>query len=381
MLLKTLKGKNPALGAMAPVLCHRPLAQPRPRRQNLARGASRGMPGHPLIPTLARLRELGDREAVGEGSSGGMRVYNQVFRGFTQKPYSFEKRTLRATLLIMLSRRTILTAGLGTILKTRGSTMFADARAYERFMGRWSGLAAPLFVEFAGIPDQGEVLDIGSGTGSLALTIARLRPHCRVEGIDLSREYIEFARARTRNPRVRFETGDAQNLPFATGTFDAAASLLVFNFIPDPAKALSEARRVTRVGGSISAAVWDYGDGMRMLRIFWDAAVALDSSAGRFDEKRMPLCRKGELSELWARGGLRKVEESPLEITMRFKNFDDFWNPFLLGQGPAGAYVNRLPGNRVLILREEVRRRLGGPRGPFTLGARLWAVRGEVTGC
>jgi SAM-dependent methyltransferase len=256
--------------------------------------------------------------------------------------------------------------------------MFADARAYERFMGRWSELAAPQFAEFAGIPDRGEVLDIGSGTGSLALTIARLRPHCRVEGIDISREYIEFARARTRNPRLHFDEGDAQNLPFAAGTFAAATSLLVFNFIPNPAKALSEARRVTRVGGPISAAVWDYGDGMRMLRIFWDAAGGLDSAAGRFDEKHMPLCRKGELSELWTRGGLRKVQESPLAIIMRFTNFDDFWNPFLLGQGPAGAYVKRLHGNRVSALREEVRLRLGGPRGPFNLPARLWAVRGEV---
>jgi SAM-dependent methyltransferase len=258
--------------------------------------------------------------------------------------------------------------------------MFADARAYERFMGRWSELAAPLLTDFAGIPDGGKVLDIGSGTGSLALAIARLRPHCRVEAIDLSREYIDFARTRTRDPRVKFETGDAQDLPFAVGTFDAAASLLVFNFIPDPAKALSEARRVTRSRGSISAAVWDYGDGMRMLRIFWDAAVSLDFSAERLDEKHMSLCRKGELSELWARGGLRKVEESPLEITMRFENFDDFWNPFLLGQGPAGGYVKRLQGNRVSALREEVRRRLGGPRGAFTLPARLWAVRGDVTG-
>ncbi|HEX5411585.1 MAG TPA: class I SAM-dependent methyltransferase [Terriglobia bacterium] len=256
--------------------------------------------------------------------------------------------------------------------------MFADARAYERFKGRWSELAAPLFTNFAGILDRGKVLDIGCGTGSLALTIARLRPHCRVAGIDLSREYIAFARARTQNPRVRFEAGDAENLPFAAETFDAVASLLVFNFIPDPAKALSEARRVTKVGGSISAAVWDYGDRMRMLRIFWDAAETLDPAAGRLDEKHMPLCRQGELSQLWARGGLRKVEGSPLEITMRFANFDDFWKPFLLGQGPAGAYLSRLPRNGVLALREELRRRLGGPHGPFTLPARLWAVRGEV---
>jgi SAM-dependent methyltransferase len=278
----------------------------------------------------------------------------------------------------MLSRRTFLASGLGTILRAGGSAMFADARAYERFMGRWSELAAPLLADFARISDSGKVLDIGSGTGVLALAIARLRPHCRVEGIDLSRDYVEFARTRTRNARVMFMTGDAQNLPYPAGTFDAAVSLLVFNFVPDPTKALSEARRVTQVGGSVSAAVWDYGGGMSMLRIFWDAAVALDSSAEPLDEKHMPLCRKGELSELWARGGLRKVKESPLEITMRFENFDDFWSPFLLGQGPAGTYVKHLPKARLSALREEVRRRLGSPRGVFTLPSRLWAVRGEV---
>jgi SAM-dependent methyltransferase len=280
----------------------------------------------------------------------------------------------------MLSRRTFLAAGLGTVLKARRSAMFADARSYESFMGRWSELAAPVFANFAGIPDRGRVLDIGSGTGSLALAIASSCSLCRVEGIDLSREYVEFARTRTRNACVRFKTGDAQNLPYAAGTFDAATSLLVFNFIPDPAKALSEARRVTGPGGRISAAVWDYGDGMRMLRIFWDAADALDLSAERFDEKHMPLCRKGELSELWAQGGLGKVEESPLEITMRFENFDDFWNPFLLGQGPAGTYMKRLTKIRGSALRGEVRKRLGDPRGAFTLPARMWAVRGEVSG-
>jgi hypothetical protein len=119
---------------------------------------------------------------------------------------------------------------------------------------------------------------------------------------------------------------------------------------------------------------------MRMLRIFWNAAVALDSSAERFDERHMPLCRKGELSELWVQGGLEMVEESPLEITMRFENFDDFWNPFLLGQGPAGSYVKRLPKPRVSALREEVRKRLGNPPGAFTLPARMWAVRGELAG-
>ena len=278
----------------------------------------------------------------------------------------------------MLSRRAIFAAAYGAMVKAQDSGMFADARGYERFMGRWSRAAAPLLVHFGRIPEQGQILDIGSGTGALALATTELRPRCRVVGVDLSHEYVAFARSRARNDRVRFETADAQNLPFTAGSFDAAASLLVFNFIPDPSKALAEARRVTRPGGFVSAAVWDYGQGMRMLRLFWDAAVALDPAAGRLDEKHMPLCRKRELYELWTRGGLEQVEEAPLEITMPFENFDDFWDPFLLGQGPAGAYVKRLTVGRTAALREELQHRAGDPGGAFTLPARLWAVRGSV---
>ncbi len=278
----------------------------------------------------------------------------------------------------MLSRRAIFAAGYGAMVKAQDSRMFADARGYERFMGRWSRAAAPFLVDFGRIPELGQILDIGSGTGALALAMTELRPRCRVVGVDLSDEYVAFARSRARNGRVRFETADAQNLPFAAGSFDAAASLLVFNFIPDPSKALAEARRVTRPGGFVSAAVWDYGQGMRMLRLFWEAAAALDPAAGRLDEKHMPLCHDRELYELWTRGGLGQVEEAPLEITMPFENFDDFWNPFLLGQGPAGTYVKRLTVGRTAALREELRHRTGDPSGAFTLSARLWVVRGSV---
>jgi len=259
--------------------------------------------------------------------------------------------------------------------------MFGDADAYERFMGRWSRLVAPLLVDFASIDDLGRVLDVGSGTGSLAFAILKQKPHCSVIGIDPSEEYVIYAASR--NPfgaRATFEVGDAQKLRFSDATFENSLSLLVLNFIPDPLKAMREVRRVTKGGGRIAAAVWDYGQGMRMLRVFWDAAVSIDPNAEARDEKNMRLCREGELLELWKQVGLKNVEERTLETTTRFENFRDYWDAFELKQGPAGAYVASLDHNRLQALRSEVKRRLGlaTENQVIDLLARVRAVRGTV---
>jgi SAM-dependent methyltransferase len=259
--------------------------------------------------------------------------------------------------------------------------MFGNAEAYERFMGRWSRLVAPRLVDFAGLPERGRMLDAGSGTGSLAFAIAERSGQAQVLGIDPSREYVAYAVSK--NPfsdRVSFEAGDAQQLSFADGSFDAALSLLVFNFIPNPQKALLELRRVTRPGGKVSAAIWDYGADMRMLRTFWDAAVYTDPGAEKFDEKQMPLCRAGEMSALWKQGGLEKVREQPIDIEMNFESFADYWESFLLGQGPAGSYVRSLDADKLRAVREDVQRRLSlsAENTPFVLPARVWAVRGMV---
>jgi SAM-dependent methyltransferase len=259
--------------------------------------------------------------------------------------------------------------------------MFGDAEAYERFMGRWSRVVAPRLVDFTDLPERGRMLDVGSGTGSLAFVIAERKSHTHVLGIDPSKEYVAYATSRNRFPdRVGFEVGDAQQLDFPDASFDATLSLLVINFIPDPKKALFELRRVTKPGGKLSAAVWDYGAGMRMLRTFWDAAVQIDPEAGKVDENRMPLCREGELSALWRQAGLENVHEQPIDITMRFESFADYWDPFLLGQGPAGAYVRRLDRNKLPALREEIKRRLSlsAEDTPVVLSARVWSVRGIV---
>lgn len=280
----------------------------------------------------------------------------------------------------MLTRRGVLGALIGPALGGE-ERMFADAQAYEKFMGRWSRLLAPLLVDFSGLGGAEKVLDVGSGTGSLAFSIAGSRPRCRVVGIDPSKQFVAFASSRNASPeRVSFEQGDAMQLRFPDAAFDAALALLVFNFIPDPDKAIGEIRRVTRPGGPVSAAVWDYGEGMRMLRVFWDAAAAVDPGTAGVDEARMRLCRAGELGRLWQHAGLKDVAERPLEIHMRFASLADYWDPFLLGQGPAGAYARKLDRERREALRGELRRRLGltADDTPFSLPARAWAVRGIV---
>jgi len=259
--------------------------------------------------------------------------------------------------------------------------MFGNAEAYERFMGRWSRLIAPLLADFADLPETGRILDIGSGTGSMTFSIAERKSGTRITGIDPSKEYVAYATSRNRFPgRAAFQVGDAQQLQFADTTFDAGVSLLVFNFIPDPKKALLELRRVTKPGGRLAAAVWDYGGGMTMLRTFWDAAVTVDPAAEKLDEKRMPLCRAGELSALWRQGGLENVREQPIDIDTRFGSFTDYWDSFLLGQGPAGAYAASLNPGKLDALRSETKRRLSvtTENAPLVLSARVWAVRGDV---
>jgi SAM-dependent methyltransferase len=278
-----------------------------------------------------------------------------------------------------------LAAAASGVLVAEGTTgsqdqMFSEAQAYERFMGRWSRQLAPALVSFAGVTDGDAVLDIGSGTGALAAAVAQSSPSSRIVGIDPAASYVALAQAQYASDRVRFEVGDAQQLRFEDASFDRTLSLLVVNFIPDPVKALAEMRRVTRAGGSVAAAVWDYGDGMQMLRAFWDEAVALNPATGAKDERHMPLCRSGELGAFWRKHGFEQVVEEGLTIQTRFAGFDDYWNPFLDKQGPAGAYVASLPLGVRNQLRERLRRRLlgDGPDRPIVLSARAWAVRGVV---
>jgi SAM-dependent methyltransferase len=262
----------------------------------------------------------------------------------------------------------------------RQDAVFSEAQAYERFMGRWSRSLAQHFVRFAGVRDGDTVLDVGSGTGALTAAIAKTAPSSRIVGLDPSAPYVALAQSQQGNALVRFEVGDAQQMRFDDAMFDRTLSLLVVNFIPDARQALSEMKRVTKSKGTIAAAVWDYGEGMEMLRVFWDEAVALMPANAAKDERNMPLCRRGDLAALWREQGLQNVVEDALTIETRFTSFDDFWTPFLEKQGPAGAYASSLRAADREALGQRLRRRLlgDGPDKAIVMHARAWAVRGVM---
>jgi SAM-dependent methyltransferase len=258
--------------------------------------------------------------------------------------------------------------------------IFDDSAGYERFMGRWSQLLAPPFISFAGIKNGQRVLDVGTGTGSLAVAVETRMPASEISGIDPSQAFIAHAKKNAKSTRAQFEVGDAQALKFKDASFDQTLALLVMNFIPDHNKAIAEMRRVTRAQGTVSACVWDYDAGMQMLRFFWDEAVALDPAIEPKDERHMKLSRQGQLGDLWKKAGLVNVQEAPLAIDQAFSSFNDYWEPFTKGAGPGGAFVVSLSQDRRQLLETRMRKRLLGDRqdGPFTLTAKAWCVRGDV---
>jgi SAM-dependent methyltransferase len=221
-------------------------------------------------------------------------------------------------------------------------------------------------------------LDVGCGTGALVDTILALSAPIEVVGIDPSPAYVAFARDRVNDPRVEFDVGDAQALQAASATFDAVVAGLVLNFVPEPEQTLSEMARVARPGGTVAAYVWDYAEGMQMMRHFWDAAGALDSRARELDEgRRFPLCKPEPLTDLFQTTGLGKVEVRAIDVPTVFRDFDDYWSPFLGGQAPAPGYAMSLNQKGRAELRERVRASLPtNSEGEHHLIARAWAVRG-----
>jgi SAM-dependent methyltransferase len=250
--------------------------------------------------------------------------------------------------------------------------------AYEPYVGRWSRLVARKFLVWLAVPPGGRWLDVGCGTGAIAQTILALAAPSRVVGVDPSPAYVASARERVNDPRAEFEVEDAHHLQSAPASFDAVVCGLVLNFVAEPDRALSEMTRVARPGGTVAAYVWDYAEGMQMMRHFWDAAGELDPRAQELDEgRRFPLCRPEPLTDLFRAAGLDKVEVRAIHVPTVFRDFEDYWSPFLGGQGPAPGYAMSLGQEQRARLRERIRAGLlTNPQGEYHLVARAWAVQG-----
>lgn len=247
------------------------------------------------------------------------------------------------------------------------------ADAYDRFMGRYSMPLAPAFATFAGVAAGQRALDVGSGPGALTTELVERLGADAVTAVDPSEPFV--AAARQRHPGVTVEQASAERLPFEDGTFDATLAQLVVHFMADPVGGLREMARVTREQGVVAACVWDHGSGGQgPLNAYWMAVHELDP--GVADESGLPGAREGHLGELFEAAGVREIEASHLDVRAEHPTFEDWWEPFELGVGPAGSYVAGLDSERRAELRERCRARL--PAAPFVLTARAWAARGLV---
>lgn len=255
--------------------------------------------------------------------------------------------------------------------------IWTSGDAYEIWMARWSRLLAPQFLDWIAVSPGAHWLDLCCGTGILSQTILeRYRP-ARVEGVDRAASQIEFARQHRASPLIDYQVADAVSLPFEDVRFDACVSGLGLNFISDPAKALLELRRVTKPGGTIAGYVWEYSGQVRFLREFWDAATSVDPTAAEFDQgRRFPICTPDGLRAAFADAGLQNIALRPLDIITRFENIDDYWKPFLLGQGSGPTYLAARDENIRDAIRERLRTVLpANPDGSIHLAARALAIR------
>ena len=255
---------------------------------------------------------------------------------------------------------------------------WSSGDAYERYVGRWSRLVAREFVRWLAVPEDRQWLDVGCGTGALSQTIFELQKPKSIKGIDRSEEQVKTARHNVNRPNVEFQTGDAQSLPVDSDSVDVAVSGLVLNFVPEPKQMVSEMKRVVRKNGTVALYVWDYAGKMQFLRHFWNAAAALDPSARELDEgTRFPICDPKALLHLFQEAGLAHSEPRLIDISTHFKDFDDFWTPFLGGQGPAPGYTMSLSDERRAQLRERLYNSLPfAADGSIPLVARAWAIKG-----
>ena len=263
---------------------------------------------------------------------------------------------------------------------TARNDVWAQGAGYELYVGRWSRLVAAEFVQWIAIPPGKAWLDVGCGTGALTRHILETCAPAKVVGVDSSDGFVAHAKAHLTDRRAEFRVGDARDLPVDDAAFDAVVSGLVLNFVPDQPKAVAEMHRAARPENTVAVYVWDYAGEMQLMRRFWDAAIALNPEARKLDEGvRFPVCRPEPLRDLFASAGLRDVATRAIDIPTVFRDFDDYWSPFLGGQGPAPGYCMSLPEADRNRLRERLRAALPAERdGTIRLTARAWAVRGTA---
>jgi len=256
--------------------------------------------------------------------------------------------------------------------------VWENAESLERYVGRWSRLVAREFVAWLQVPPGSRWLDVGCGSGALTETVLADAGPESIEGVDTSEAFVAYAASRVTDPRASFAVADAQALDRPDAAYDAVASSLVLNFLPDPARGAAEMRRVARSGGVVAGYVWDYAGEMQLMRRFWDAAAELDPAAADLDEgRRMAGCNPADLEALFSGAGLEEVETRVIDVPTVFADFDDYWSPFEGGQGPAPGYCVSLPPDRRAALRERLRETLpAAADGSISLVARAWAVRG-----
>ena len=244
------------------------------------------------------------------------------------------------------------------------------AEAYDQFMGRYSLLLSPQLADLAGVQASQRALDVGCGPGALTAELVTRLGASAVAAVDPSPPFVAAARARY--PDVDVHQASAERLPFADRAFDAALAQLVVHFMTDPVAGLAEMARVTRHGGVVAACVWDHAGEKGPLSMFWRAAREIDPQVE--DESQLAGTREGHLTQLFADAGLNEIEDTVLSASLEHPSFEEWWEPFTRGVGPAGSYVARLNADRQAALRERCRSLL--PVGRFVLTAQAWAARG-----
>lgn len=262
---------------------------------------------------------------------------------------------------------------------THVSDTWERGSPYEQYIGRWSRTIAPLFLAWLDQPAGKRWLDVGCGTGALS---AAILDHCAPSTVVAVEPWDGFLKLAVHNlaGKARLLAGNAAALPLEARACDIVVSGLVLNFVPVLPAALTEMRRVTTVGGTIAAYVWDYADGMEVIKYFWDAAASIDSAAAQLHEgSRFPVCKASALRTAFEDTGLTEVKTTPIDVTAEFADFEDYWRPFLGGQGPAPAYVMSLPEDKRIALRAKLKSALQpAATGRISLKVRAWAVRGTA---